>query len=103
MFQPHLYSRTRFFAAEFGAALGLADVAVVLDVYGAREDPEPGVTGALVADAVPVSTETVYAPVRDEVPAIAASLARPGDVVITLGAGDVTQLGPLVLERLAGA
>lgn len=101
VFQPHLYSRTRFFAAEFGAALGLADVAVVLDVYGAREDPEPGVTGALVADAVPAGTETVYAPVRDEVPGIAASLARPGDVVITLGAGDVTQLGPLVLDRLA--
>ncbi|TDD80055.1 UDP-N-acetylmuramate--L-alanine ligase [Actinomadura darangshiensis] len=103
VFQPHLYSRTRFFAAEFGAALGLADVAVVLDVYGAREDPEPGVTGALVADAVPAATETVYAPERDEVPRLAASLARPGDVVITLGAGDVTQLGPLVLERLAEA
>ncbi|CNG53572.1 UDP-N-acetylmuramate--L-alanine ligase MurC [Mycobacterium tuberculosis] len=103
VFQPHLYSRTRFFAAEFGAALGLADVAVVLDVYGAREDPEPGVTGALVADAVPAGTETVYAPVRDEVPGIAASLARPGDVVITLGAGDVTQLGPLILDRLAGS
>ncbi|QKW35319.1 UDP-N-acetylmuramate--L-alanine ligase [Actinomadura sp. NAK00032] len=102
VFQPHLYSRTRFFAAEFGAALGRADVAVVLDVYGAREDPEPGVTGALIADAVPAGTETVYAPVRDEVPGIAASLARPGDVVITLGAGDVTQLGPLVLERLGG-
>ncbi|MER7544149.1 UDP-N-acetylmuramate--L-alanine ligase [Actinomadura sp.] len=103
VFQPHLYSRTRFFAAEFGAALGLADAAVVLDVYGAREDPEPGVTGALVADAVPAGTETVYAPVRDEAPAVAASLARPGDVVITLGAGDVTQLGPLVLDRLAAS
>ncbi|SFN22894.1 UDP-N-acetylmuramate--L-alanine ligase [Actinomadura madurae] len=103
VFQPHLYSRTRFFAAEFGAALGLADTAVVLDVYGAREDPEPGVTGALVADAVPAGTEAVYVPVRDEVPGTAAALARPGDIVITLGAGDVTQLGPLVLERLAGA
>src|SRR6185437_15086399 len=51
VFQPHLYSRTRIFAAEFGAALGLADEAVVLDVYAAREDPEPGVTGRLVADA----------------------------------------------------
>ncbi|WUH96358.1 UDP-N-acetylmuramate--L-alanine ligase [Spirillospora sp. NBC_00431] len=103
VFQPHLYSRTRFFAAEFGAALGLADAAVVLDVYGAREDPEPGVTGALVADAVPARTRTVYVPVREEVPGVAAALARPGDVVITLGAGDVTQLGPLVLERLAGS
>ncbi|TDD74807.1 UDP-N-acetylmuramate--L-alanine ligase [Actinomadura rubrisoli] len=103
VFQPHLYSRTRFFAAEFGAALGLADIAVVLDVYGAREDPEPGVTGRLVADAVPSGRQAVYAPVRDEAPGIAASLARPGDVVITLGAGDVTQLGPLILERLARA
>ncbi|RSN51154.1 UDP-N-acetylmuramate--L-alanine ligase [Actinomadura sp. WAC 06369] len=101
VFQPHLYSRTRFFADEFGAALGLADVAVVLDVYGAREDPEPGVTGKLVADAVPPGTETVYAPVRDDVPGIVASLARPGDLAITLGAGDVTALGPLILERLA--
>ena len=54
IFQPHLYSRTRLFAAEFGAALGLADEVVVLDVYGAREDPEPGVTGELVARAVPL-------------------------------------------------
>ena len=53
IFQPHLYSRTRIFAGDFGTALGLADEAVVLDVYAAREDPEPGVTGRLVADAVP--------------------------------------------------
>ncbi|MEV5575207.1 UDP-N-acetylmuramate--L-alanine ligase [Spirillospora sp. NPDC052269] len=103
VFQPHLYSRTRFFAAEFGEALGLADVAVVLDVYGAREDPEPGVTGRLIADRVPEGTETVYAPVFDEVPDVVAGLARPGDIVITLGAGDVTRLGPVILERLAGA
>src|SRR5438552_1985933 len=53
IFQPHLFSRTRIFAAEFGAALGLADEAIVLDVYAAREDPEPGVTGQLIVDAVP--------------------------------------------------
>ena len=56
-FQPHLYSRTRTFADAFGAALGLADEVVVLDVYGAREDPEPGVSGALVADAVPLPAD----------------------------------------------
>ncbi len=101
IFQPHLYSRTRFFAAEFGAALGAADVAVVLDVYGAREDPEPGVTGQLIADAIPSGTAEVhYAPDFDAVPALAASLARPGDVIITLGAGDVTRLGPRILEEL---
>jgi UDP-N-acetylmuramate--alanine ligase len=102
VFQPHLYSRTRFFAAEFGAALAQADVAVVLDVYGAREDPEPGVTGHLVADAVPGGgAEVVYEPVWDAVPARVAELARPGDVILTLGAGDVTRLGPLILDQLA--
>jgi UDP-N-acetylmuramate--alanine ligase len=102
VFQPHLYSRTRFFAAEFGAALGRADVAVVLDVYGAREDPEPGVTGRLVTDAVPPDTaEVAYEPVWDAVPARVAGLARPGDVILTLGAGDVTRLGPLILDQLA--
>lgn len=106
VFQPHLYSRTRFFAKEFGAALGLADVAVVLDVYGAREDPEPGVTGRLIADAVPSGgvgpggTAVHYEPEYDQVPAVVAGLVRPGDIVITLGAGDVTMLGPRILEVL---
>ena len=54
VFQPHLYSRTRLFAEDFGRALGLADEVVVLDVYAAREDPEPGVDGSLVARAVPL-------------------------------------------------
>ncbi|MEW2356593.1 UDP-N-acetylmuramate--L-alanine ligase [Spirillospora sp. NPDC029432] len=103
VFQPHLYSRTRFFAAEFGEALGLADAAVVLDVYGAREDPEPGVTGRLVAERIPAGTEWEYVADRSEVPAAAVRLARPGDVVITLGAGDVTLLGPEILARLAPA
>jgi UDP-N-acetylmuramate--alanine ligase len=100
VFQPHLYSRTRIFAAEFGAALGLADVAVVLDVYAAREDPEPGVTGELVADAVP-GGKARYVPSSADAPAVTAALARPGDVVLTMGAGDVTRLGPLILEELA--
>ncbi|MFI0349643.1 UDP-N-acetylmuramate--L-alanine ligase [Actinomadura sp. 9N407] len=101
VFQPHLYSRTRFFAAEFGAALGLADVAVVLDVYGAREDPEPGVTGLMVAEHVPEGTVWEYVPDDAEVTAAVVRLAEPGDVVITLGAGDVTRLGPEILARLA--
>jgi UDP-N-acetylmuramate--alanine ligase len=100
VFQPHLYSRTKFFAAQFGAALGLADVAVVLDVYGAREDPEPGVSGRLIADAVPPGTEVDYLPDQSQAPARVVALARPGDVIITLGAGDVTALGPLILDRL---
>ena len=100
VFQPHLYSRTRIFAAEFGAALGLADVPVVLDVYAAREDPEPGVTGQLVADAVP-GGKARYVPSSDDAPGVVAALARPGDVVLTMGAGDVTRLGPVICEELA--
>jgi len=102
VFQPHLFSRTRIFAAEFGAALGLADEAVVLDVYAAREDPEPGVTGRLVADAVPGGTAR-YVPGFADVPAVVAALARPGDLVLTMGAGDITKMGPLVLDEIAAS
>jgi len=102
VFQPHLYSRTRIFAAEFGAALGLADEVVVLDVYAAREDPEPGVTGRLVADAVPGGGAR-YVPSFGAVPRVVASIAAPGDLVLTMGAGDITRLGPLVLDELTAA
>jgi UDP-N-acetylmuramate--alanine ligase len=100
VFQPHLYSRTRIFAADFGAALGLADEAVVLDVYAAREDPEPGVTGRLVADAVP-GGPAHYVPEFTDVPKVVAALAAPGDLVLTMGAGDITKMGPLVLAAIA--
>jgi UDP-N-acetylmuramate--alanine ligase len=103
VFQPHLFSRTRFFAAAFGEALGLADEVVVMDVYAAREDPEPGVTGALVAAAVPLPpAQVVFEPSWSAVAGHLADRARPGDVVITCGAGDVTMIGPEVLERLEG-
>ena len=102
VFQPHLFSRTRIFAAEFGAALGLADEAVVLDVYAAREDPEPGVTGRLVADAVPGGGAR-YVPDFGDVPKVVAALAQPGDLVLTMGAGDITKMGPLVLDELAAS
>jgi UDP-N-acetylmuramate--alanine ligase len=102
VFQPHLFSRTRIFAAEFGAALGLADEAVVLDVYAAREDPEPGVTGKLVADAVPGGAAR-YVPDFGDVPKVVASLAGPGDLVLTMGAGDITKMGPLVLGEIAAS
>jgi UDP-N-acetylmuramate--alanine ligase len=100
-FQPHLYSRTREFASEFGAALALADEVVVLDVFGAREDPIPGITGALVADAVPLPVERVhYVPQRKEVASLLAELAKRGDIIITMGAGDITAIGPELLNRL---
>jgi UDP-N-acetylmuramate--alanine ligase len=100
-FQPHLFSRTVAFAADFGAALGLADEVVVLDVYAAREDPVPGVTGALVADAVPLPADrVVFAPDRSTVAAELAGRTRPGDLVTTMGAGDVTALAPDILAAL---
>jgi UDP-N-acetylmuramate--alanine ligase len=99
IFQPHLFSRTRIFADEFGAALGLADEAIVLDVYAAREDPEPGVTGRLVADAVP-GGRALFLPDRTQVAPVIVKTAEPGDVVLTMGAGDVTALGPQLVEAL---
>ncbi|WP_104432794.1 UDP-N-acetylmuramate--L-alanine ligase [Kineococcus xinjiangensis] len=101
VFQPHLVSRTRIFAADFGAALALADEVVVLDVYVAREDPDPAVTGALVASAVALPAAAVaYEPDRGAAVARLAGRARAGDVVLTLGAGDVTDLGPRLLDAL---
>jgi UDP-N-acetylmuramate--alanine ligase len=99
VFQPHLFSRTRIFAGEFGAALGLADEVVVLDVYAAREDPEPGITGRLVADAVP-GGRARFVPDREQIAPVIAGIAAPGDVVLTMGAGDVTLLGPQLVEAL---
>lgn len=101
VFQPHLFSRTRDFAAEFGLALGSADEVVVMDVYAAREDPLPGVSGALVADAVPLPAELVaFVPSWSKVAAEVAGRLRPGDVLLTIGAGDVTLLADEVLALL---
>jgi UDP-N-acetylmuramate--alanine ligase len=95
VFQPHLYSRTRLFAAEFGRALAAADLVVVTDVYAAREDPEPGVDGALVAASARRARpdlDCVYEPDRAALAARVAVLVQPGDLVLTLGAGDITSL-----------
>nr|WP_218851797.1 UDP-N-acetylmuramate--L-alanine ligase [Nocardioides panaciterrulae] len=101
-FQPHLVSRTRLFGTAMGEALGAADEVVVLDVYLAREDADPEVTGAVVAEAVPLpSGRVAYVPDLADAPAELVARARPGDLVLTLGAGSVTDLGPRVLELLA--
>ena len=101
-FQPHLPSRTRVLGPEMGTALGAADEVVVCDVYLSREEADPAVTGALVADAVPLpAPQVVFVPLLADVPAELVSRARTGDLVLTLGAGDVTEVGPLVLELLA--
>ncbi|MEB3034962.1 UDP-N-acetylmuramate--L-alanine ligase [[Mycobacterium] nativiensis] len=98
VFQPHLYSRTKTFAAEFGQALDGADEVFVLDVYGAREQPLPGVSGALVAEHVSVPVH--YLPDFSAVPDAVAAAAGPGDVIVTMGAGDVTVLGPEIVTAL---
>ncbi|MDX3850707.1 UDP-N-acetylmuramate--L-alanine ligase [Streptomyces sp. AK02-01A] len=101
VFQPHLFSRTRELATEMGQALRLADASLVLDIYPAREDPVPGVTSALIIDAAKAAGAEVTA-VHDKstVPEAVAGMAGPGDLVLTMGAGDVTDLGPHILARL---
>ncbi|AIJ22620.1 UDP-N-acetylmuramate--L-alanine ligase [Amycolatopsis methanolica] len=99
VFQPHLYSRTKLFAAEFAEALGLADEVVLLNVYGAREEPEPGVSGTLIAEKI-TGAGVHYEPAFDRAVALAADLVKPGDLLVTMGAGDVTQLGPEILAEL---
>lgn len=98
VFQPHLYSRTKTFAKEFGAALDGADRAFVLDVYAAREQPLTGISGATVAEHVTIPV--AYVPDFSKVAERVAEFARPGDVVVTMGAGDVTMLGPEILTEL---
>lgn len=91
IFQPHLFSRTRDFAADFGSALDAADTAIVLDIYPAREEPIVGVTAELLGHEVLSRTEAV---------AKVAAAAEPGDIVLTIGAGDVTYLAPDILTSL---
>jgi UDP-N-acetylmuramate--alanine ligase len=100
-FQPHLVSRTKVFGPAMGEALGAADSVVVMDVYVAREDPEPGVDGGLVASHVPLpASDVLFEPSWSATPGDLVERARPGDLVLTLGAGDVTLVGPEVLELL---
>jgi UDP-N-acetylmuramate--alanine ligase len=98
VFQPHLYSRTKAFAAEFGRALDAADEVFVLDVYGAREQPLAGISGASVAEHVSVPVR--YLPDFSAVAQQVAAAAGPGDVIVTMGAGDVTLLGPEIVTAL---
>ncbi|GAA4545281.1 UDP-N-acetylmuramate--L-alanine ligase [Streptomyces collinus] len=102
VFQPHLFSRTQELGKEMGQALALADASVVLDIYPAREDPIPGVTSELIIEAARAAGADVT-PVHDkaDVPSVVAGMAKPGDLVLTMGAGDVTDLGPQILDRLS--
>ena len=100
VFQPHLYSRTKLMHREFAEALALSDEVVVLDIYAAREDPEPGVTGALVSNSFTDSAKVHYVPLWDDAPAVAAGLAKDGDFIITMGCGDVYRMVPQLLQAL---
>ncbi|MEV7546347.1 UDP-N-acetylmuramate--L-alanine ligase [Streptomyces sp. NPDC089915] len=102
VFQPHLFSRTQELGKEMGRSLSLADASVVLDIYPAREDPVPGVTSEIIiaaarAAGADVTPEHDKAAVAD----VIAGMAKPGDLVLTMGAGDVTDLGPKILARLS--
>jgi UDP-N-acetylmuramate--alanine ligase len=104
VFQPHLYSRTREHGAAMGAMLATADLVIVTDVYGAREEPEPGVTGKIVADAsVTAGAIVVYEPDRARLVREVIDLLRDGDVLLTLGAGDVTRVAHDVAAGLGSA
>ncbi|NVN51797.1 UDP-N-acetylmuramate--L-alanine ligase [Mycolicibacterium hippocampi] len=98
VFQPHLYSRTEAFASEFAQALDTADEVFMLDVYAAREQPIAGVSGATIADQM--TAPVTYVPDFSAVPARVAAAASPGDVIVTMGAGDVTMLGKEILTAL---
>jgi UDP-N-acetylmuramate--alanine ligase len=100
-FQPLRFTRTLQFHRELGEALGLADEVLVMEVYGSNEEPIPGATGALVAAAVPLDGEHVaFEPSFSAVPRWLVDRTRPGDIVLTLGDGIVTTLGPEIVELL---
>jgi UDP-N-acetylmuramate--alanine ligase len=101
--QPHRYSRTQIFGQELGRAAAASDVVIVTEVYGAGEAPVPGVSGRLVADAAASAGANVqYQPHLPDVVDDLAELVEDGDLVLTTGAGDVTQVGPALLNRLGG-
>jgi UDP-N-acetylmuramate--alanine ligase len=100
VFQPHLYSRTRDLHQEFAAALSEADHVFLCDIYGAREAPDPTVTAAMIGNRIPSSVRQWQGP-RGDVTNALTSFVREGDVVITMGAGDVTRTGPELLAARA--
>jgi UDP-N-acetylmuramate--alanine ligase len=104
VFQPGTYSRTQTFAREFGEALAIADIAIVMDIFPAREEPIPGVTGATISDLVPLPADrVVFEPRYAALPARVAELARPGDLVLTMGIGNVYLLCDDIREACASA
>jgi UDP-N-acetylmuramate--alanine ligase len=101
IFQPHRYSRTAAFASQFSQALSLADDVTVLEVYSAGEDPIPGVSGRLIADQIDLSGDRArFEPSFADAATNIAARCRQGDLLLTLGAGDITMLAPSILQAL---
>jgi len=103
VFQPHRYSRTQALAEEFGSAFESADRVVLFDVYGAGETPIPGVTGHTIVDSVMrlrPRTRLAWLPHRADAAPFLVDRVRPGDLVLTMGAGDVTTFGPELVRAL---
>ena len=104
VFQPHLYSRTALHAEAMGRALAAADLVVVAEIYGAREQPMPGVSGRQVADAAErAGARTLFEPDRALLTRRVFGVLRSGDLVITLGAGDITRVGRELVQWLNAA
>jgi UDP-N-acetylmuramate--alanine ligase len=100
VYQPHVYERTRHVFHELGEALGRADMAIVTDVIGGRDQARPGVNGKLVLDSVPRRVRRGWAPTLDDAAQLALAWARPGDVVVTLGVGEPWKVARAVAEGL---
>jgi UDP-N-acetylmuramate--alanine ligase len=102
VFQPHLYSRTRDFYQDFGRAFFNADVLIVTDVYPAREEPIPGVTGELIVDAARQFGHKAVQYLRDkkEVPNFLMKIKKQGDIILTMGAGDIWKYGEEFVMQL---
>ena len=105
VFQPHLYSRTRDFKDEFGSSFNHADVVIITDIYPAREAPIEGVTGKLIADAVESSghKEVHYLPEKEKIADFLMEFATEGDMIITIGAGDINKVGEEFIQKLERA
>jgi UDP-N-acetylmuramate--alanine ligase len=105
LFQPHRYTRTRDLKEEFATAFNDADVLLLSEVYPAGEEPIPGATGVALADAIRACghKDVTFVPERAKLAAAAQERVRPGDIVLTLGAGDITSVGPELLAMLGGA
>lgn len=101
VYQPHVYERTRQLHRELGLALGVADIAIVTEVTGARDAPRDGTSGRWVLDAVPDGVRRLWAPTLPDAAALALHVVRPGDVVVTLGVGEPWKVARAIVDGLA--